>query len=286
MNQVISGNALATLCDHVFSQTLVDQTSNSGYRIFLNPNVVEKIESGQTVFVKTDYLLDFFRMIRTRSNLCNVKLVTHDSDKIIDHNITRNIPTCISRMFSMNVCTNDSRIVPIPIGIANDYCSITLKPNVQKRPSAKGTKALIACNIKNNLKERLPLYTHKFDSNVTVIKDLVDVMEYEQLLNDYDFVFCPEGNGPDTHRVWETLYMGKIPIVKNSIWNSTFRNLPILFVDNFLDCNEMTRANFVNSNFLNLALDKSTLVYWKELIRNHHNEPDPKKISSQQDYSI
>ena len=29
----------------------------------------------------------------------------------------------------------------------------------------------------------------------------------------YKFVVAPLGNGPDSHRIWETLYAGSIPII-------------------------------------------------------------------------
>ena len=41
-----------------------------------------------------------------------------------------------------------------------------------------------------------------------------DIEEYERDLLTSNFVLCPEGNGIDTHRVWEALYSGSIPIVR------------------------------------------------------------------------
>ena len=31
-----------------------------------------------------------------------------------------------------------------------------------------------------------------------------------------EYVICPIGNGIDTHRFWETIYLGRIPVVLNS----------------------------------------------------------------------
>lgn len=42
-------------------------------------------------------------------------------------------------------------------------------------------------------------------------------------------VACPEGNGIDTHRFWETLYMGGVPVViENRFMNSLFDQLPVI----------------------------------------------------------
>jgi len=42
-------------------------------------------------------------------------------------------------------------------------------------------------------------------------------------------VACPEGNGIDTHRFWETIYMGGVPVVtENRYMNSLFDKLPVV----------------------------------------------------------
>lgn len=48
------------------------------------------------------------------------------------------------------------------------------------------------------------------------------------------FVLCPEGNGVDTHRLWEVLYMGGVPVVKsNPALNEIFERLPIVVLSNW-----------------------------------------------------
>jgi hypothetical protein len=32
----------------------------------------------------------------------------------------------------------------------------------------------------------------------------------------YKYVICPRGNGIDTHRVWEALYLGVVPVVHHT----------------------------------------------------------------------
>lgn len=266
--QIISGNSIANICDHIFSQTIVDESTSTGYRIVKNTDVIMKIKSGQSIFVKTDYLFDFFSMIKSREDIKCLNLVTHDSDRIIDLNIANNIPTCINKMFSINACVIDKKIIPIPIGIANSYCKITLKPQEQKQFSTRGTKALVACNVTNNPIERERLYHHRFDDGVTVVKGSVSLSSYESLLDQHDFIFCPEGNGPDTHRIWESLYKGKIPIVKTAAWNRNFRDLPIMFVDSLLDASENNRALFLsNFDISKFQTQKLSLNYWSHELR-------------------
>ena len=51
----------------------------------------------------------------------------------------------------------------------------------------------------------------------------------------YRFVMSPRGNGLDTHRLWEVLYYGGIPIVKTSSLDRLYDGLPVLVVPEFRD---------------------------------------------------
>lgn len=50
-------------------------------------------------------------------------------------------------------------------------------------------------------------------------------------VQEHDFVLCPRGNGLDTHRLWETLYMGGIPVLRRTEFEpSLVTGLPVLIV--------------------------------------------------------
>lgn len=55
-------------------------------------------------------------------------------------------------------------------------------------------------------------------------------------LREYDFIPCPVGNGIDTHRIWETLYMGGVPVLKrHPILNPLLVGLPVIFVKSWAE---------------------------------------------------
>jgi hypothetical protein len=85
-----------------------------------------------------------------------------------------------------------------------------------------------------------------------------------------NFVLCPEGNGIDTHRLWETLYMGGTPIVKrNKYMSSLFDQLPVVQVQ---DWEDLGLPDFLEREW-DLARakiwDKSLLLQstWSRIIR-------------------
>ena len=85
-----------------------------------------------------------------------------------------------------------------------------------------------------------------------------------------NFVLCPEGNGIDTHRLWETLYMGGVPVVKrNPYINDLTSALPVVQVNSWTD---IGRPDFLEREWFrvqSLVWDKALLLqsYWSQVIQ-------------------
>jgi len=89
----------------------------------------------------------------------------------------------------------------------------------------------------------------------------------KKFLEDIDFVLCPRGNGIDTHRLWETLYMGSIPIVIYSDVHKNLLDLPILFVNNWNEISYdflLEQLSTIKSKTWNM--EKLNISYWINLM--------------------
>jgi len=61
-------------------------------------------------------------------------------------------------------------------------------------------------------------------------------LSYLKSLREFPFVLAPRGNGVDTHRIWETLYLGGIPIVlRNKSIVPLARDLPVVLLRRWTD---------------------------------------------------
>lgn len=91
-------------------------------------------------------------------------------------------------------------------------------------------------------------------------------------LGNSNFSVCPVGNGIDTHRLWETLYMGGIPIIlKNKVLEPMLKDLPVLVLENW---EEMRNHDFLAEswnriyNGSNYDFSKLSISYWLDFIHN------------------
>jgi hypothetical protein len=90
-------------------------------------------------------------------------------------------------------------------------------------------------------------------------------IQYLRNLRTNGLVLCPEGNGVDTHRFWETLYMGGVPVVtKNPVMEYFYTNLPVIQLN---DWSELKNRSLIEAQWLEIT-DKSfdfsimSSAYW------------------------
>lgn len=66
--------------------------------------------------------------------------------------------------------------------------------------------------------------------NCSVVHARMPALRYARLAASHRFIACPEGNGIDTHRFWEALYRGAVPVVLNSAFSRNWKALGVPMV--------------------------------------------------------
>lgn len=205
----------------------------------------ESLTLENVIYVKLDNIISFLE--HTAVKLDNFVLLTHNSDFCITQKLLDGVLEEFGNIiywFGQNMLGHNYRATALPIGLENDiwFPEIRKKQllfDVMKEPDILPEK-LCYCNFSlyTNGAERVEAFhavrsfsTIKIDGLVTQTKQT-----YEDYLSDiksHYFVVCPSGNGIDTHRLWETLYLGRIPVIKRNQNIEFFSDLPILVVDDW-----------------------------------------------------
>jgi len=202
-----------------------------------------------TMYVRQ--LLDIIRYLRYK-----FVVITHNSDMCIDD--TYDVPDNVVHWFAQNVNVRHPRIESLPIGLANDRWDVKQNRKVALAECSKRKKSdtkLVYMNHldKTNPAERAPLTKLFARKPWVTIENKVQLRQYINQIYDHKFVLCPVGNGIDTHRLWETLYLRTIPIVKRDINSAFYEDLPICFVNDWSE---------VNPTFLQAEYDRITNKAW------------------------
>jgi hypothetical protein len=209
-------------------------------------------------------------------------LISHNSDgKIIDSNFNfpnanaKLIPKNLIKWYAQNVNIKHDKIESIPIGMENSQWFPEIgKINKikEKNKENKNYKNLLYINhlIGTNPNERQKPYDLFSDKSYVTCFEGNNGFDYDSYIDNiynHKFVICPEGNGIDTHRTWECLYLNTISIEKRNINNSFYKDLPICFVDDWDEINE----DFLNKEYDRIKskiynLNKLDFNYWKSII--------------------
>lgn len=265
MNDFLSGYNFARLSDVIFSETI---PHNNSYRTYVSESF--ELDDGNVLFCKIDYVPLLFETLNDETEIVNIKLITHEGDYEVNEKLFSTKPKCISKWYAQNVNYEHEDLIPIPIGIANDYCPITLKYDNLKRNNEPKKLLYINHRTKNFPKARSWIYEHfKTNEWCSVDEPNLTLDEYKKKLDDHKFILCPRGNGIDTHRLWESLYHGIIPIVETHIHYRCLEDLPALVVDSFTNITEDFLTEKMNSlSKLKFNMEKLKVSWWMDKIKN------------------
>tara|TARA_Y100001958_G_C21246297_1_gene576653 strand:- start:1432 stop:2457 length:1026 start_codon:yes stop_codon:yes gene_type:complete len=250
------------------------------------------IYENDVIFCHSDYIDTLFYHLRKVKNLKNIKIITNQTDSLISKKIFLKKPRCVSTWYSVNVGFDHKQLIPVPLGLASRFSKKNLtedyfKEVVNKNDFIKEDINLyLNFQVNTNFVERSNLYkiftghdwvTHDFPDN--------DNNKYHQSLKEATFVLCPWGNGVDTHRLWEALYSGSIPVTKQHVTYKSVKDLPILFVDDYEDITYELLEQFLKNLDINkFNIEKLDLNYWIDEINTISIDSNEKFISNENSY--
>ncbi|MHB1569046.1 MAG: hypothetical protein ACYCXW_02510 [Solirubrobacteraceae bacterium] len=217
----------------------------------LGETEIVRIASKRSLFVYTHELPAFVEQVWPRLGGAGYVLITHNSDHGVDPMYADWLDDAgakLRRWFAQNALFSHPKLVPLPIGIANrmwEHGNVRVLHRVARRCRRWRKTELLAINFHPGTHpSRLPARDALWDAFPQLAVERQRPSSYRGYLEElalHRFCACPRGNGIDTHRLWECLYLGVVPIVERSPHTEHWCNvgLPLLLVD---DWSEVTRS--------------------------------------------
>lgn len=287
---IITGEKFQYLCDcyvgngslfqknaHIYNDTLYED------KIVPIENIVDNklLLNSKIIFV---YTQTFFsrKKIKNIIEIFNTELkkkpdefiiIFHNSDDTIDESIFPLIDnTKCKKIYGQCVNIQHPMIQYLPIGIAN-------------KKWRHGNKLLLKDIINKNIKKQDDIFfnfntqtnpikrnecLNKLRNKIPFVNNYHNQQLYLETLASCKFCIVPEGNGFDTHRLWECLYLKTVPIcIKDTFSEIISKDFPIYLINDWNELNIDDIYHHYDKLIKYLNYTKLDFSYWKQIINNN-----------------
>ena len=249
---ILSGERIQALCDfyigtheQIHANPVFRENIQKKHKYIHEPIDFSGDTSIQSIFCFTDILHSHFDALVSALQTIETpfRLYFHNSDCGFHshHTSIFSIIPNVTKIFTQNLETEPTdKLKPLPIGIAN---SMYAHGNLNSWSEILRTSSFFEKTGK--------VYSQfSVDTNVIKRKKCLDIIlgkgvvtqpscaysDYLKLLSTFEFAICPEGNGIDTHRFWECLYLKTVPIcLKNHLTEYVSYFFPVVLLDSWED---------------------------------------------------
>jgi hypothetical protein len=249
------------------------------FQVRYNPELIQfnkffKLHNGRNIFVcKIDFIGKEFAHISQVGR--NVILVTGNGDRPVTKELLTRLPRNVVKWYAQNVEVVDDRVVPIPLGLENheaawrfghglSFFRAKSKLDILSRPIPADPSKFMYANFSVNTNPvlRSGIYELvKQASHIHAETASLQVEEYFTRIAEYKMNICPFGNGYDTHRLWETLYSNRVPVVIRGEDIGLFKlyeKLPIVILD---DVKELLNFPLLEKKYHQIKSQNWDLTY-------------------------
>lgn len=251
-DQIICGELFQSLADVVVGAegSLIYNPYNERHsKSMVSIDALENLDQYKSIFVFTHDLEAFYA--KFEGKLSDKIILSHNSDGGITY------VKDVKLHMAQNCHIRNERLYGVPIGIENaQWIDHTMFNRVRKLNIPKTKQMYFYFNFDTH-PSRHDCYNalvHTLEWNTQRTKE-----DYLIELARHKYAICPRGNGLDTHRIWECIYLNVIPIVVRSDYPN-IDNLPIIVL------NHWNEIDSIDASFDNQEYEKITINHYRNRI--------------------
>jgi len=212
-------------------------------------------QTDDRIFMKVDDIPTFLAMKHTAL----LDIVIHNSDEAFTPELYNKLKPFARKIYAVNCVTPG--VIPIPLGFRDhQYTSHHVITSVLKEPTPpRDIKCLVNFLIATNTLARQKAFDHFKNNPACLVQDYITYdpkksfafkspetaqkrVNFYRTLKRCEFAICPPGTGLDTHRIYECILFGVIPIVLSSPLNGLYSRFPIWIVKKWSEVGDFTEC--------------------------------------------
>lgn len=253
-------------------------------REFLCSDLYLSLADGhERLFVKTDVLHTGPVLWRGQWHAPRIDrqvVLSGQSDYAVTPDLAARFPG-VKHWFAINNQSLDSRVTTLPLGLTNDTDEspihrifgnqeVLRQVLAEPKPTTSVNWVYLNLAMTHPSRQRIwQLFHHQSWVTVGINEaSLSGRQAFLRAIRQHEFCLCPRGNGLDTHRLWETLYVGSIPIVEYDPAYHAFRDLPIYFIQDWATDVTLEQLQAVKVEMTRRCWNRDKLFfpYWRQTI--------------------
>lgn len=198
-----------------------------------------RLQPGSLIFCESDKVADFDEVVLSHLDV-PVTLALGNSDQNHDASIRELMRHGnVSRVFAQNLLQGAPGLEVLPIGLENawrtNHGMIRGFASRGRERWRRESRVMWTFSVGTNPSERSRAAASLRQCQMATALGPISPSRHRAALRTFSFVASPPGNGLDTHRTWEAMYLGCVPIVLRSFMTERYAELglPVWVIDSF-----------------------------------------------------
>lgn len=183
------------------------------------------VGSAEIIFCPSQRVNEFFSDYR---GCINAKILIFGNGDEEFKSFDFPLPKSVKRIYLQNLMFTDKFFRLLPIGLENIRLIRNGFPKNFANFSEEKNNQILVGPYSNTHQVRREINALNFsDDRIEKETAFFEPHDYAEKASKFRFIATPRGNGIDTHRFWEALYFGCVPIVEKNAWSNNLKSLDI-----------------------------------------------------------
>jgi len=211
--------------------------------------IPSEIAENDLVFLNLGFFPRFIHILNKNKPSHKFILLTHNSDRTFTDEDAALLAPYVNKIYAINSSSTNPLVTTIPLGFVDDkYKPHIMFARLATQHIPKEIFAYMNFTIQTNRVKRTECYNVFRNYSWITTEEALPPEEFYKKLAMSKYVISPEGTGIDCHRIYESIFLGAVPLLKTSKMDSYYEGLPVVIFKRWEDITQQTLQDTYDAN--------------------------------------